>query len=74
MKRLAIALCGGALASALCGCASQQIVLREFYEPTEATAVKREDGLTVGALKSEAIKSGQPDWSTKNISVLTVGM
>ena len=74
MKRLLV-LCGTAAALvALCGCASQQIVMREFYPPDEKTAVKREDGLTVGALKSEAVKSGQPDWSTKNISILTVGL
>ena len=73
MKRLV--LCGGVLSAVLLsGCASQQIVMREFYPPDEKTAVKREDGLTVGALKSEAVKSGQPDWSTKNISILTVGL
>ena len=57
MKRLV--LCGGVLAAAyLCGCASQATTIREWYEPTEATALKREDGTTVGALKSETIRSG----------------
>lgn len=64
MRRLVRVLCGGVLAAVfLSGCASQSTVSREWYEPTEATALKREDGTTVGALKSETIKSGQPDWS-----------
>ena len=33
----------------------------------------REDGLKVGALKSEAIKDGQPDWSPKSLSLISVG-
>ena len=54
----------GVLAAVLsCGCASQSTVAREWYEPTESTAFKRDDGTTVGALKSETVKSGQPDWS-----------
>ena len=73
MKRLVHALCGGVIAAALCGCASQQIVQREFYEPNEATMREREDGLKVGALKSETVKTGQPDWSTKSISLISVG-
>ena len=36
-------------------------------------AGEREDGLKVGALKSEAIKDGQPDWSPKSISLISVG-
>ena len=49
-----IFLCGGVFAAAcLCGCASQR---------AEASRV-REDGERVGALKSETIKSGSPDWS-----------
>ena len=60
MIRLAAA---AALVCLAGGCASQSTVAREWYEPTEATALKREDGTTVGALKSETIKSGQPDWS-----------
>ena len=55
------AACGAV--AVLCGCASQSTVAREWYEPTESTAFKRDDGTTVGALKSETVKSGQPDWS-----------
>ena len=73
MRRLVPVLCGGVLAAVLCGCASQQIVQREFYEPNEATMREREDGLKVGALKSETVKTGQPDWSTKSISLISVG-
>ena len=73
MKRLVHALCGGVIAAVLYGCASQQIVQREFYEPNEATMREREDGLKVGALKSETVKTGQPDWSTKSISLISVG-
>ena len=73
MKRLVHALCGGVIAAVLCGCASQQIVQREFYEPNEATMREREDGLKVGALKSETGETGQPDWSTKSISLISVG-
>ena len=73
MKRLVHALCGGVIAAVLCGCASQQIVQREFYETNEATMREREDGLKVGALKSETVKTGQPDWSTKSISLISVG-
>ena len=58
MRRLVPVLCGGVLAAVLSGCASQSTVAREWYEPTEATALKREDGTTVGALKSETVKSG----------------
>ena len=43
------------------GCQSVNRV--EYYEPTEATLHEREDGLKVGAVKSETVKSGQPDWS-----------
>ena len=74
MKRLAIIVCGGVLVSALCGCASQTITERHYYEPTAETALKREDGLTVGAVKSEVIKTGAPDWSdSKSISLISVG-
>ena len=62
------------LAVLLAGCASQTITTREWYEPTEATAFKREDGHTVGALKSETIKSGCPDWSgNKSFQILGIG-
>ena len=74
MKRLAIVLCGGVLSAALLsGCASQVCRVYEYYEPTEATMLTREDGLKVGALKSEAVKDGQPDWSPKSISLISVG-
>ena len=43
MKRAVFAVCGIALAAVLCGCASQQIVQREFYEPNEATMREREE-------------------------------
>ena len=53
---------------------SQTITERHYYEPTESTAFKREDGLTVGAVKSEVIKTGAPDWSdSKSISLISVG-
>ena len=73
MRRLLFlcAVCG--VLALLCGCASQSTVVREWYEPTEATMFTREDGLKVGALKSEAIKDGQPDWSPKSISLISVG-
>ena len=70
MRRL---LFSSALGALLCGCASQQYVQREFYPPTEDTILEREDRLKVGALKSETIKTGQPDWSAKTISVISVG-
>ena len=47
----------------LSGCASQTLRTIDFYEPTETTLHEREDGLKVGAVKSETVKSGQPDWS-----------
>lgn len=57
-------LCGGVLAAVLLqGCASQTIIERHYYEPADATLHEREDGLKVGAVKSETIKTGQPDWS-----------
>ena len=63
MRRFLV-LCGTAAALALlCGCASQTMRTVEYYEPTEAPLHEREDGLKVGAVKSETVKSGQPDWS-----------
>ena len=63
MRRIVTA-CGVAAAlAALCGCASQTMRTVEYYEPTEATLHERDDGLKVGAVKSETVKSGQPDWS-----------
>ena len=62
MKRLV--LCGGVLSAVLfSGCASQTLRTVEYYEPTDATLHERDDGLKVGAVKSETVKSGQPDWS-----------
>ena len=59
-----LVLCGGVFAAAcLCGCASQRVVEREWYEPTPETVQTRKDGERTGALKSETIKYGQPDWS-----------
>ena len=73
MKYLYVLALGAAL-DILGGCASHCITERHFYEPTEATAFKREDGMTVGALKEEVIKSGSPDWSdSKSISLISVG-
>ena len=74
MRRIAAIVFGSALALALCGCFSQSIVERHYYEPTAETSLKREDGLTVGAVKSEVIKTGAPDWSdSKSISLISVG-
>ena len=62
MKRLVM--CGGVLSAVLLsGCASQTLRTVEYYEPTEVTLHERDDGLKVGAVKSETVKSGQPDWS-----------
>ena len=73
MKRLALVLAFGA-AALVCGCASQCIRQFEYYEPTDKTALKREDGMTVGALKTEIIRSGSPDWSdSKSLSLISVG-
>ena len=73
MKRTLFAVGAAAALAALCGCASQEVIQREYYEPTELTILEREDKLKVGALKSETIKTGQPDWSAKTISVISVG-
>ena len=63
MKRWQPALCVGLCAIALIGCATQQVVQREYYPPDETTIQVRNDGMRIGALKSETIKSGSPDWS-----------
>ena len=60
MKRVVFVALAAAL---LAGCASQKVVQREFYEPNSQTLQVREDGMKIGALKSETTKSGQPDWS-----------
>ena len=51
MRRLLFPFAACGVLALLCGCASQVCRVHEYYEPTEAT------------LKSETIKSGQPDWS-----------
>ena len=73
MRRLVLS--GGVLAAlAISGCASQRIVERHYYLPTESTALKREDGLTVGALQSETVKDGSPDWNgNKSFSLIGIG-
>ena len=73
MSRLLFPFAACGVLALLCGCASQVCRVYEYYEPTEATMFTREDGLKVGALKSEAIKDGQPDWSPKSISLISVG-
>ncbi len=74
MRRLVLCCAACGAVSLLCGCASQTITERHYYEPTETTAFKRDDGLTVGAVKSEVIKTGAPDWSdSKSISLISVG-
>ena len=75
MRWLVLVLCGGVLAAVLLsGCASQSTITHEWYEPTDKTALKREDGMTVGALKTEIIKTGSPDWSdSKSLSLISVG-
>ncbi len=73
MRRLLFPFAACGVLALLCGCASQVCRVHEYYEPTEATMFTREDGLKVGALKSEAIKDGQPDWSPKSISLISVG-
>lgn len=67
-----IDICACVLATALCGCASQRTECREWYEPTPTTMQTRKDGQRIGALKSETVKSGQPDWSgNKTYSLLS---
>lgn len=74
LVRVLVVLALGAFLDLVGGCASQVILQQEFYEPSDATKVVREDGLTVGALKSETKKSGQPDWSgNKSFNILSLG-
>ena len=74
MKRIVELLSGAIAVATMCGCASQSLVSREYYEPNEATAFRRDDGTTVGAVKSEVYKSGSPDWSDeKHFSILSIG-
>ena len=70
MKRRFKFLCGCALAAALQGCiGNQQIVTREFYEPTKDTFTRRDDGYAVGAVKSETVKSGSRDEGDKALAI-----
>jgi hypothetical protein len=74
MKRLVLFASAALSAAPLSGCVSQKIEAREYYEPTEGTLVTREDGTKIGAVKSETVKSGSPDWSdSKSISLISVG-
>ena len=75
MMKRALSIIAAALVSAvLAGCASQSIIERHYYQPTDTTVLKREDGLSVGAVQVEIIKSGSPDWSdSKSISLISVG-
>ena len=74
MKRLVELLCGAIAVATMCGCASQSFIERHYYEPTPETALKREDGTAVGAVKAEVMKSGSPDWSDeKHFSILSIG-
>ena len=75
MMNRALSIIAAALVSAvLAGCASQSIIERHYYQPTDTTVLKREDGLSVGAVQVEIIKSGSPDWSdSKSISLISVG-
>ena len=74
MKRALLIVALASVVFGVGGCASQQIVERHYYEPTPETALKRDDGTTVGAVKSEVIKSGSPDWSDeKTISLISIG-
>ena len=71
MRTLALAV---AFSSLLGGCASQSYVERHYYEPTSETALRREDGTTIGAVKTEIVKSGSPDWSgNKSFSLVNFG-
>ena len=60
VKRFLVAIVAAIL---LMGCAAQKVIQREFYPPDEATLQVREDGMRIGALKSETTKTGAPDWS-----------
>ena len=74
MKRVFSILAAALVSAVLAGCASQSIVERHYYQPTDTTMLKREDGLSVGAVQGEIIKSGSPDWSdSKSISLISVG-
>ena len=67
MTRAALILALGGLLAA--GCANQNTVQREFYEPTQETLTRREDGYAVGAIKSETIRSGSRDEGDRDYAV-----
>ena len=69
MRRLAMMRCGGVAIATFCGCFSQQVIERSFYEPTDKTLTKRDDGYIVGAVKSEATKSGSRDEGDKEFNI-----
>ena len=70
MKTLVKVVGGCTFAAALVGClGDQSLVTREFYEPNEKTFTRREDGYSVGAVKSETIKSGSRDEGDKALAV-----
>lgn len=58
-----------AVGAALCGCYGQRVTVREFYEPTSETLTRRDDGLAVGAVKSETIKSGSRDEGDRDYTI-----
>ena len=59
MRRLVLCCAACGAVSLLCGCASQTITERHYYEPTESTAFKREDGLSSGLERLEKHQSHQ---------------
>ena len=74
MKRALSIVAAALVSTVLAGCASQSIIERHYYQPTDTIVLKREDGLSVGAVQVEIIKSGSPDWSdSKSISLISVG-
>ena len=74
MKRVFSILAAALVSAVLAGCANQSIIERHYYQPTDTTVLKREDGLSVGAVKVNNIKSGSPDWSdSKSISLISDG-
>lgn len=73
MKRILL-FCSGGVLAALCGCASQSVRVQEFYEPNAQTLQTRKDGMKIGALKSETVRTGSPDWSgNKFFNLIGIG-
>ena len=69
MKRLFMCALAGLALAGLAGCFSQEVLQREFYEPTDKTLTKREDGYIVGAIKSESTRSGSRDEGNKEFNI-----